>query len=70
MVEVGFKTERGDPTVAYETARLFFDRDDKLSTRGMHVQEFIEHLSSVDPVKTVADDYVLAGERPSTPARR
>jgi aarF domain-containing kinase len=38
---------------------LYFDRDDKLVTKGMHVQAYVEALAARDPVKTVGDDYVL-----------
>jgi hypothetical protein len=50
-----------DPFVGYETAKLYFDRDDKIATRGMHVQEFVEDLGARDPVTSINDDFVLAG---------
>lgn len=58
--EMGFRSEKGDKYVSYETSKLYFDRDDKIATQGMHVQEFIEYLSAKDPVKGINDDMVLA----------
>jgi aarF domain-containing kinase len=58
--EMGFQTSKNDPTIAFLTASLYFDRDDKIATGGKHVQEYIDYLQSSDPVVKINDDYVLA----------
>jgi len=57
--DMGGATQRNDPDVQYELARLFFDRDDKLVTRGLNTQAYIEHLNERDPQTQVAQQFVL-----------
>ena len=57
--DTGFATARNDPDVIFENARLFFDRDDPLVTRGLNTQAYIEELQARDATKTLGDAYVL-----------
>ena len=59
MLECGMETARRDPAVMYEYGRLYFDRDDKLVTRGRHVQAFLDGLEARDPQTRTSDDYVM-----------
>jgi aarF domain-containing kinase len=57
--DMGTRTARNDPDVMFEMARLFFDRDDKLVTRGKNTQAFIEELNARDAADEVGQNFVL-----------
>jgi len=61
MSEMDFRTKQNDPEVIFRLAQLYFDRDDRIATEGMHIQEYIEYLSGIDPVDKLNDDYVMIG---------
>ena len=61
MGEMGFKTKYSNPEVAVKLARLYFDRNNKDSTEGLHVQLYVEKLQAIDPIVAQADDYLMAG---------
>lgn len=61
MREMDFRTTKNDPEIVFRLAQLYFDRDDRIVTEGMHVQEYVEYLSSNDAVDKINDDYVLIG---------
>ena len=56
----GYATARNDDDVAFESMRLFFDRDDLITTRGQNTQAYIEALAARDAVVSIGDDFVLA----------
>ena len=59
MQDMGFSGERGDVDVGYELSRLFFDRDDLLTTGGKNTQAYIESLQARDATRTIGDNFVL-----------
>ena len=61
MHACGLQTERNDKEVAAKYARLYFDRNNKASTEGLHVQLYVEKLQAQDPIKSQADDFIMAG---------
>mmetsp|Transcript_61198 Transcript_61198/g.167789 ORF Transcript_61198/g.167789 Transcript_61198/m.167789 type:complete len:165 (+) Transcript_61198:1877-2371(+) len=42
-------------------ARLYYDRNNKASTEGLHVQLYLEKLQAEDPIVSQADDYLMCG---------
>jgi len=58
--ETGLRTARNDPDTQFKIAALYFDRDDKLATGGLHVQQYIDALEREDRVTRISDDMVLA----------
>lgn len=61
MLEMGFQTKHNKREVATKLARLYFDRNNKASTDGLHVQLYVEKLQQQDPIVSQADDYLMAG---------
>ena len=61
IYSLGFKTEKMDREVAYETAVIAFDRDDKNILGGLGFQVKLEQLNARDPSKNVPEHYIMAG---------
>ena len=59
MLACGMRTRHCNPDVMYEYALLYFDRDDKLATRGKHIQAYLDSLEAVDPQGATSEDYVM-----------
>ena len=59
MLACGMRTRHCNPDVMYEYALLYFDRDDKLATRGKHIQAYLDTLEAVDPQGSTSEDYVM-----------
>ncbi|CAM9270428.1 unnamed protein product [Discosporangium mesarthrocarpum] len=58
--DMGFKTKRMDPDVAYRHAKCIFDTDHKDDLGGMNVQLYREELQKIDPIEIMPDEYVMA----------
>lgn len=58
--ELGLRTAANKPDTQFKIAAVYFDRDDKLATGGMHVQQYIDALEAEDRVTRISDDMVLA----------
>lgn len=57
--KMGVVLDRDDKYVLEHLAIIGFDRDDRVTTGGLNLQAFIEHLNSRASIKESADDYVL-----------
>ena len=69
MGEMGFKTKYSNPEVAVKLARLYFDRNNKASTEGLHVQLYVEKLQAMDPIVAQADSPIYLDSRTSVSGR-
>mmetsp|Transcript_61199 Transcript_61199/g.167794 ORF Transcript_61199/g.167794 Transcript_61199/m.167794 type:complete len:569 (+) Transcript_61199:296-2002(+) len=61
MYEAGFRTKHQKQDVICKMARLYYDRNNKASTEGLHVQLYLEKLQAEDPIVSQADDYLMCG---------
>jgi aarF domain-containing kinase len=61
MKATGFRVANDDPEAIYKYGRLYYDRDDKVSTGGLHVQEYMESLSEKSAIVHVNDEFIMAG---------
>ena len=59
MVESGFRTKHMNPEVLYLYSKVSFDEDNSEITKGLHIQEFMEHLDATDPVEELVKEYVM-----------
>jgi len=59
--DMGLHTQRDDPDVCFEIAKLFFDVDDPIALKGKHIQVYLEDLYSRDASKSVGEEFVLVG---------
>ena len=46
----GFRTKHQKQDVICKMARLYYDRNNKASTEGLHVQLYLEKLQAEDPI--------------------
>eukprot|EP00055_Hartaetosiga_balthica_P011746 m.54574 g.54574 ORF g.54574 m.54574 type:complete len:598 (-) comp7721_c0_seq1:205-1998(-) len=58
--KMGFKTEKDSLYVSVQAATIGFDRDDRVTTEGMNLQQYIEHLGKHDKIEAGADDFIMA----------
>ncbi|KAI9142294.1 ABC1 family-domain-containing protein, partial [Paraphysoderma sedebokerense] len=61
LYSMGFQTEKMDPEVAYKNAVILFDRDDKVTTEGYNIQQYLEVLAKRDKVVRSPDFAFMAG---------
>lgn len=53
MLDMGFKTERGDTEVLYQMASVYFGRDDKAWLYPLNFQQWTDQMQTRDPVATL-----------------
>ena len=59
MSACGMRTLHSNPDIMYQYGLLYFDRDDRLVTGGLHIQAFLDRLGAVDPQGRNSEDYVM-----------
>lgn len=58
--EMGYRTKFSNDDIAYTSAVIAFDRDDRAICRGMNIQTYFEWASVADPVEYWPEDFVMA----------
>lgn len=61
MHEAGYKSKYMNPNNIYVYAKVYYDQDNKTLTGGLHIQMFMEHLQSIDPISEIPREFIPIG---------
>eukprot|EP00494_Astrolonche_serrata_P010286 UN10348 len=59
--EMGAETKNNNVDVIFEMNKFYFDYDDPERPGGENLDKFTATLEKMDPVRTINDEFVLAG---------
>lgn len=60
QIATGFQTVKNDPEVIYKTTVVLFDRDDRVATGGLNLQQFMEEMDKKDRTVKIPENFVFA----------